>query len=284
MSANRIFGLHCRRADPKAKEALEHARRIIEQNGVKTAALEEISLLPDRAEAVLVFGGDGTVLHTARLMAPLAIPVLGVNFGHVGYLCSIAAAELDGALKRLIEGRYALERRNMLQGSVIRDGRRIWQAEALNDFLVGGSNRTVTLEIFIDGSKLGVIRGDGVILATKTGSTAYAFSAGGPVMLTDNALCLVASNAVFSSIRSLVLPDSSVIEVRNLSEQVNPYVVADGQNDCILSADMTLELKKAQNQALFIKPAERSDVENLYRSFKELMIKELDANYPNCRK
>ncbi|MBQ7501339.1 NAD(+)/NADH kinase [bacterium] len=281
MSAQKIFGLHCRQSDSKAQTALEHSREVLEANGFGTFSLQQMNTDLKAAEAVLVFGGDGTVLHTARLMAPLQIPVLGVNFGHVGYLCAIDNSELDQALQKLIEGQYTVERRNMLHGSVLEDGRRLWKAEALNDFLVGGSNRTVTLEVSIDGSKLGIIRGDGVILATKTGSTAYAFSAGGPIMLTENALCLVASNPVFSSIRSLVLPDHSVIRIRSLSEYVSPFVVADGQNDWVLSGNMELELQKAKNQALFIQFDNHSPVENLYRSFQKLILKELDYSYPH---
>ena len=280
LKEKKIFGLHCRKSDPKAQAALEHAKYILRKSGCTAVNLENSSdLCSSGACAVIVFGGDGTVLHTARWAAPLNIPILGVNFGHVGYLCSIDNSKLEFAINNLLTENYRIQKNTMLKGSVFCSGKKLWETEALNEFLVGGSNRTVSLEIFIDGFRFGNVRGDGVIISTKTGSTAYSLSAGGPVMLTDSTLCMTASNSVFSSsIKSLVLSADSVIRIRNISEFVNPFVVADGQNDWILEKGTEAEIRKSEYQASFIEFGDASPVENLYRSFRELMLRELGNN------
>ena len=124
--------------------------------------------------------------------------------------------------------------------------------------------------------KFATVRGDGLILATKTGSTAYSFSAGGPVLLIDNALCLVASNAVFSSsIRSLVLSADTTVTIKNLTYPAKPYVVADGQKDCTINKNAIVELKKSNLKSNFIAFGNTSPIQDLQRGFQELMMRSL---------
>ena len=229
------------------------------------------------ADLVIAFGGDGSLLHAARSLAPHGVPVLGVNFGRIGYLCTVNAQHLEPALEDLLRGRYRLERRNMIQCQVWQEGQLLWQAQALNEVLVGGCNRTVSLEVHIDDVPFGAIRGDGLILATKTGSTAYSFSAGGPVLMIEDALCLVASNAVFSSsIRSLVLPIETHLRLRNLTSGAQPFVVADGQNDLAIAANAEVLLGRSPYRASFIELGHSSPYSDLHRSFQELMVRELN--------
>jgi len=210
-------------------------------------------------------------------MAPLGIPVLGINYGRVGYLCAVDEKGLDQALDRLVQGAYGLEQRSMLRGRVYHEGELVWQADALNEFFVGGSNRTLHLELTIDGEAFGTVRGDGVILATRTGSTAYAFSAGGPVLLVD-ALALVASNSVFSSaIRSVVLPTTAQVRIRNRTLVARPFVIADGQKDYQIGQDTEVELALSPTPALMVDLGLKPKVQSLHQGFREMMVRELEA-------
>lgn len=269
----RAFGIYCRPDCPKADQALEKARHFLKAHHIDIITLEDI-LNGQPAEAVLTFGGDGSLLHAARLVAQENIPVLGVNFGRIGYLCTVNSEHLENTLERLVNKDYHLEQHTMLSCQVYENNQLIWSSQALNEVLVGGCNRTVCLEVIIDGVKFATVRGDGLILATKTGSTAYSFSAGGPVLLVDNALCLVASNAVFSSsIRSLVLSTETTVIIKNLTSPAKPYVVADGQKDCTINKDAIVELKKSDLKSSFIIFGNTSPIQDLHRGFQELMMR-----------
>lgn len=270
----RRFALHTRRTDRPAHDAMARARETLTSAGCSVLTLQQI-LDGERVDALLSFGGDGTLLHAARLMAPLEIPVLGVNYGRVGYLCAVDENGLDVALERLVRGEYGLERRSMVRARVFHDGELVWQADALNEFFVGGSNRTLTLDVTIDSDAFGTIRGDGVILSTRTGSTAYAFSAGGAVLLVD-ALIMVASNAVFSSaIKSVVLPTTSVVRIRNRTLVARPYVIADGQKDYQINQDTEVEIGLSPTPALLVDLGLHSQVQTLRQGFQEMMVREL---------
>ncbi len=272
----RSFGLHTRRGDGLALQAAGRAREALAASGASVYELQAV-LDGHPVDALLTFGGDGTLLHAARLMAPLGIPVLGINYGRVGYLCAVDEKGLDQALGRLVQGAYGLEQRSMLRGRVFHEGELVWQADALNEFFVGGSNRTLHLELTIDGEAFGTVRGDGVILATRTGSTAYALSAGGPVLLVD-ALALVASNAVFSSaIRSVVLPTTSQVRIRNRTLVARPFVIADGQKDYQIGQDTEVELTLSPTPALLVDLGLKPRVQTLHQGFREMMVRELEV-------
>ncbi len=273
----RCFALYSRQPKPEIEAALAQTSELLKQAGIDVADVQSV-LGGTNVEGLLAFGGDGTLLHAVRLMAPLGIPVLGVNFGHVGYLCAIKENDIPSAIQLIIDRQYTIEARTMLQGDVYHEGELAWQSRAFNEFHVGGCNRTVILEIFINEHSLGRVRGDGIIVATRTGSTAYALSAGGPVLLLD-ALSLVASNAVYSSaIRSLVLPTDSRIRIRNLTEIARPYVIADGQKDFLISKNTELIITASDCPALLLNLGLQSDIETLHRGFQEIMIRELDPH------
>lgn len=135
------------------------------------------------ADMLITFGGDGTILHLAKLVALNKIPVLGINMGGLGFIAELEAGELD-KLRRLKEWNFETEHRMMLDVSVVRDGRQIYTNLGLNDAVIreGPISHVIHLKISSDGRHLAGIAGDGVIVATPTGSTAYSLSAGGPVV------------------------------------------------------------------------------------------------------
>ncbi|MCI2058839.1 MAG: NAD(+)/NADH kinase [Oscillibacter sp.] len=134
-------------------------------------------------DLLITFGGDGTILHLAKLAALHKIPVLGINMGSLGFIAELEASELE-ALRRLRDWNFEMESRMMLDVSVLRGGRQVYQNLGLNDAVVreGPISHVIHLSIASDGHHLADIAGDGVIIATPTGSTAYSLSAGGPVV------------------------------------------------------------------------------------------------------
>lgn len=135
-------------------------------------------------EAILVLGGDGTLLRAARELADEKIPFFGINLGHLGYLAETEQQNFQFALNRLIEDNYTIENRMMLQGNVHISDKEIGRDIALNDIVLNrsGSLRVVDFEIYVNGEYLNSFTADGIIVSTPTGSTGYSLSAGGPIV------------------------------------------------------------------------------------------------------
>lgn len=135
------------------------------------------------ADLAVVLGGDGTMLRLARVAALHEVPMLGINVGHVGFMTELEPSEL-GEMEKLFTDEYSIDSRMMLQVSVIRDRRVVYENDALNDVVVakGTAFRVVSVSILADDKEVTCFNGDGVIVATPTGSTAYGLSAGGPVI------------------------------------------------------------------------------------------------------
>lgn len=158
---------------------------------------------------LITVGGDGTFLSGARLSAPRGIPILGVNLGRLGFLTELEADELESSLARFAEGAYRIEERTMLQVTLSRAGRSVAKAIGLNEVVIdhSGVARMLRLEIDVAGQAVGVIDADGVIVATATGSTAYALASGGPILEpTLRDLVLVPMNPFALTVRPIVFP------------------------------------------------------------------------------
>jgi len=136
-----------------------------------------------QADLLIAFGGDGTILHLARTVALHSVPVLGVNLGSLGFMSELEINELD-RLRDLAQGRFTVESRMMLDVSVLREGRQVYNNIALNDAVVskGSIARVVRLDIFTEEGRLTKVGGDGIIVSTPTGSTGYSMAAGGPIV------------------------------------------------------------------------------------------------------
>jgi NAD+ kinase len=176
------------------------------------------------AGLVLTLGGDGTFLHGARVAAPRGIPILGVNLGRLGFLTEIDAHELEDGLSRFFDGSYRIEERTILQVALIRGGRTLAKSIGLNEVVVdhSGETRMLRVEIDVGGQAVGVIDADGVIVATATGSTAYALASGGPILEpTLRDLVLVPMSPFALTVRPIVFPpgqDITITVVRGPAE------------------------------------------------------------------
>ena len=147
----------------------------------------DITGLPKDADCVMVLGGDGTIIQAARELAATGVPILGVNLGTVGFLAEVELAYIYKAIDAVMAGKYKLEKRFMLKGRVIKDGKIVYDANALNDIVVARGNlvRAISTTVYIDGNQVSSLHGDGIIVTTPTGSTGYNLSAGGTIILPD---------------------------------------------------------------------------------------------------
>lgn len=147
----------------------------------------DITDLPKDADCVMVLGGDGTIIQAARELAETGVPILGVNLGTVGFLAEVELAHIYKAIDAVMAEKYKLEKRFMLKGSVIKDAKIVYEANALNDIVVARGNlvRAISTTVYIDGNPVSSLHGDGIIVTTPTGSTGYNLSAGGTIILPD---------------------------------------------------------------------------------------------------
>lgn len=174
--------------------------------------------LGEHCDLVVVVGGDGTMLGTARQFAVSGVPLIGINQGRLGFITDISINDFASTLAPMIDGDFVEERRTMLEGKVWRDGRMIFESFAVNDIVVsrGGTASMVELKIDIGDEFVANLRADGLILSSPTGSTAYALSAGGPILHPSIAGWVLVPIAPHDlSNRPIVLPDSvdTVIEI-----------------------------------------------------------------------
>jgi NAD+ kinase len=188
--------------------------------------------LPGAAQLLVAVGGDGTMLHAARLAAPHAVPVLGVNRGRLGFLADIGPAELRDRLDDVLAGKYVQDRRAMLQARLLRSGEPERTCMALNDVVLQKwqTGRMLDFETWIDGRYVNTHGGDGLVIATATGSTAYALSCGGPILYPElEALVLAPICPHTLSDRPIVVRSSSTIEIRPIERpDVGAQITCDG--------------------------------------------------------
>ena len=199
----------------------------------------------------ITLGGDGTILRAARQCAPAQIPILGINMGRVGFLSELAPEEFDA--QKLVSGDYWIEERMMLRSTCTRNGKSLGTFEALNDVVVGRGKlaRVVRLATFIDGDYLTTFVADGAIVATATGSTAYVFAAGGPILAPEvKTLVLVPIAPYLSQVRSLVLPEGSHV-LLHLETDHKSILTIDGQIDIELENGDEILTQASPNVALF---------------------------------
>ncbi|MDY3816419.1 MAG: NAD(+)/NADH kinase [Candidatus Limiplasma sp.] len=202
-------------------------------------------------EAVLSVGGDGTLLRANKLAVELQIPLLGVNIGRVGFLTEIELGQIQQAMLRLARDDYSIEERMMMQACL--NTGESWLA--LNDVVVsrGGYSRLMGVDAFVNGNQVGRFLGDGLLVATPTGSTGYSLSAGGPIVCPE-VECLLLTPICAHSLqhRPVVASPSQTITIR--TDDAHPAVISvDGQKAVRFVADQTLTITRAQQRAKFIR-------------------------------
>lgn len=212
-----------------------------------------------KADLVVVLGGDGSLIGVARLSYSSPVPVIGFHHGDFGFLTGGDRSDVYSTLERILAGEYSLEHRTLLAVSVYRGGRRVFRSQALNDAVVshGRVSRLVELDVSVDGQHLASYKGDGLVVATPTGSTAYSLSAGGPVVEpTMGAILITPISAHTLSLRPLVVPDRSSIRVCVPADSAGSdgaVLTLDGQEWFALEAGDEVRATKSRNRAAIVR-------------------------------
>ena len=222
------------------------------------------------ADMLVCFGGDGTILHAAKDANFYNLPILGVNMGSMGFMAELEHGELT-LLSRLAAGKYTLEERMMLDVVVIRGGRQVFQDTALNDAVVtkGAIARVVDLKVYADKVLMSEFSGDGVIVCTPTGSTAYSMSAGGPIVeptaenLIITPICAHAMDAKAFLLRN----DRRVSVCLGRLTRKTAYLSADGGRAFRLQDGDTVEIQKSEHVTRLVRLTGRTFYEILNKKF-----------------
>ncbi len=216
--------------------------------------------IPEHVEAIIVLGGDGTLLQTARDTYLRGIPIIGVNLGDMGYLTDIREDDIFAALDALTEDRYFLEKRMLLKGTVYSGEKLVSTNIALNDIVLSKSydQRMIKLNINVDASYLNTIYADGLIISSPTGSTGYSLSAGGPIVAPDAEAMLITPIAPHTLVnRSVVLSGSSRIcirqDVNKDGARGDAIVVFDGNVKALIHTGDRVEIEKSERDVKLIK-------------------------------
>lgn len=265
--------------DPNMREYLHDKARLLQECGVavtieaETAEKLGITDLPrvemwavgQTSDLVIVLGGDGTMLATARALLDAQIPLVGINHGRLGFLTDLTTESIPQVINRLLRGEYTVEQRMMLGAEIYRGTRLLSEARALNDIVIskGGLARLIELELTIDDAFVHRQRSDGLIVSTPTGTTAYALSAGGPLLHpTLEAIALVPICPHTLSNRPIAIASRSIVEV-TLVQADDARVHFDGQLHAELRKGDKVVVKRLDKTITLLHPPGHSHYEVL---------------------
>ena len=227
----------------------------------KNVSLAQLDQELPKADLLICFGGDGTILHAASDATRHDVPVMGVNMGSVGFMAELERGELN-LLTELAKGNYTTEKRMMLDVNVYRGEKRIMRALALNDAVIskGSMARVAEMEVLADGQQIMEVHGDGVIVSTPTGSTAYSMSAGGPIAEPTSQNIIVTPVCAHQlAARAMVLdPNRRLILRMPKTYRKYLYLSVDGGKALRLSSEERVEICQSQRSTKLVKIVNRS--------------------------
>lgn len=213
------------------------------------------------SDLVVAFGGDGTILHLARAASMRNVPVLGVNLGSLGFMSDLEVGEL-ALLKNLATEQFRREKRMMLDVSVCREGRQVYTSSALNDAVItkGAIARVVRLQVAAGETQLGIFSGDGVVVATPTGSTGYSLSAGGPIVeptARNFVISPICAHSVFS--KSFVLSAAGTVTVTPMIQnRKQVYLSVDGGKAFVLRQGDQVKISRSRYETELLRLTDKS--------------------------
>jgi NAD+ kinase len=268
------IGLIGKYADPTVRETLLHVSRVLQEQGI-TVLLDEHTAevleghglniatrheIGTRCDLAITVGGDGTLLNAARSLVNYEVPLLGINLGRLGFLVDIPPHGIEKHLKAILQGNYQDENRILLSAQVCHEGELLSESDAFNDVVLHKWEvaRMIETETYIDGNLLNSMRSDGLIISTPTGSTAYALSAGGPILQPSlDAMVLVPICPHTMSYRPIVIDGDSKIEIMVTDRpHAHAQVTCDGQiNLGVVSGDKVI-IKRHEQKVRLIHPVD----------------------------
>lgn len=243
----------------EAKNLSKEIEQYLFERGIEVIYVEEGVDLKD--SIILSLGGDGTLLKAFQFAYKFDIPILGINLGGLGFLTDVEREDVFDALEKLINGKYSIEYRKVLESNILRKGKTIKNYFAFNDFVITKNvlSPIITIEIFIDGVSVSKIKGDGVIVSTPNGSTAYSLSAGGPIVSPKcdvYLLTTLCSHKLTS--RPTVLSISEKLSIKIVESEEEVLLIEDGiKRENIFESDY-LTFKIADRDAKLIRLKEKN--------------------------
>ena len=247
----------------------EEAERIsAEKCDIDPAKTEKFQ---SEADLIVVLGGDGTMISAARLVGNREVLVLGINYGSLGYLTEFRIEEMFSALEEILEGRYELDRRVMLEVEHRRGEEILAKGRVLNDVVINKAvlARIIEIEVSLNGAFVNSFRADGLIVATPTGSTAYNLSAGGPIVYPSmNAVVLTPICPFTLTNRPIVVPDEAEITLRLENESDGVVLTLDGQIGYSMKTDDTVSIRKSPTTFNLVQPPNRNYFDVLRNKLK----------------
>lgn len=267
--------------DPKLNLTDEIEKYIVQSGGKALRAArngdgEDDSLNScEQADCVIVIGGDGSILQVAREVAGSGVPILGVNAGTLGFLAETDPEHVKDAISRIINGDYELRNRMMLKAVIDSEGKEHGMSPALNDIIISrnGSLQVINFSVYVNKEFLFTYNGDGIIIATPTGSTGYNLSAGGPIVQPEASLILLTPICAHTlNTRSIVLSDSDKIEVViGMGRNGNPITVeanSDGNEKCEMKSGDRITISRSDDTASIVKLNNVSFLQTLNKKLK----------------
>ena len=252
----------------------DYAKNMLAEKGYSVSVLGENDCPMEKADFALVLGGDGTILRACKKLYKHDIPIFGINFGNLGYLAGCNPDTAVECINRVIDGEFKIENRIMLEGKVIREGKEVFSFVALNEATLFRSTlkKAFKSEIYINGMNTETILGDGVVVATPTGSTSYNLSAGGPVLTPEsNNMVITPLSPMHFACSSIVTRGEDtldiVVTVNSLVEDAAVSLEIDGDSSCDIYNGDVIKIKRAKNTTKTIK------VDNI--SFYQILRKKL---------
>jgi NAD+ kinase len=227
--------------------------------------------MPSRVDLLIVLGGDGTLLATARALNRKPVPILAVNLGGLGFLTEVTREELFPTLETVMDGTYQSDHRVQIEGELIRADEILTSFLALNDVVLnkGAIARILDFELRVNGEKVSTYKSDGLIVSTPTGSTAYSLAAGGPIVTPSVEAFLVTPICAHTlTHRPLVLPNTVKIEVTVKSLREAAYLTVDGQVGIAAHSEDVVRMRKADSYVELVRPPSTSYFEILQKKLK----------------
>jgi NAD+ kinase len=277
----RRIGLVGNTEKPACAASVRAAAKLIERAGrnvfchaatAKLAKLKCVTFastaeLAKQTDLLLVFGGDGTMLHAARQVAGSKTPIFGINIGSLGFLTAVPSDKIGEALQHVWDGNYKFESRALIEASGVLHGKKV-SALALNDIVVtrGAVSRLISLDVSVNDELVTRYRCDGLIVSSPTGSTAYSLAAGGAIVLPTAevfALTPICPHAL--SNRSIILPLSAKIHVKAASAETSAFVNADGRIVGELEAGDEISIRRSKHAVRLMRLADSSFLEAMRR-------------------
>ncbi|SNR75219.1 NAD(+)/NADH kinase [Desulfurobacterium atlanticum] len=244
----------------------EETAVLLPENLRKKVKVIDRTCLPDKIEIMIVLGGDGTFLNVARLIDKKPVPLLGVNFGTLGFLTELSMDEIEKSIEKLLTGKFIVENRPVIRVKLTRKNGHIAIYRCVNEVVIKRDTlaRIIEVELKANGKFVSVFRGDGLIVATPTGSTAYSLSAGGPIIMPTLSAMLITPICPHTlTMRPLVIDGNIVLTAQLKTTSETVMVIFDGQEGIELRKGDRLDIAKSPYDLLILRDPDKSYYQTL---------------------